>query len=238
MDLTCDIKLTDSPFIDHVWRGKSEGEGGSFISIANSHWGMVVTRINGQTMMTVRGPETVATSAYSPEGAEFFGVQFKPGTLMPDLPAKMLMDRCDVTLPNASSQSFWLNGAAWQFPDYENIETFIERLIREEVLIHEPVVNAVLQGEQPGDVSLRTVQRRFLQATGLTYGMISQIERARQAAILLKQGMSILDTVEAAGYFDQPHLTRSLKHFIGQTPAQIMNKNRTERLSFLYNTGS
>jgi methylphosphotriester-DNA--protein-cysteine methyltransferase len=39
---------------------------------------------------------------------------------------------------------------------------------------------------------------------------------------LLQQGVSILDTVDQAGYFDQPHLTRALKHLMGQTPAQII----------------
>jgi methylphosphotriester-DNA--protein-cysteine methyltransferase len=49
-----------------------------------------------------------------------------------------------------------------------------------------------------------------------------QIERARYATLLLRQGISIPDTTHEAGYFDQPHLTRSLKYFIGQTPAQII----------------
>jgi len=56
----------------------------------------------------------------------------------------------------------------------------------------------------------------------LTHGAVCQIERARQALALLQQGISILDTVDQAGYADQPHLTRSLKYFIGQTPAQIV----------------
>lgn len=70
-------------------------------------------------------------------------------------------------------------------------------------------------------MSFSTVRRRFLRATGLRPGTVRQIERARKAELLLKQGQSILDTVYEAGYFDQPHLTRSLKHFLGQTPAQI-----------------
>ncbi len=37
-----------------------------------------------------------------------------------------------------------------------------------------------------------------------------------------------------AGYFDQAHLTRSLKHFTGQTPVQIVRGQ--EQLSLLYNT--
>jgi AraC-like DNA-binding protein len=94
-----------------------------------------------------------------------------------------------------------------------------------------------LQG-QPVETSLRTVQRRFLQATGLTHNSIYQIQRARYATTLLKQGTPILDTVHAAGYFDQPHMTRSLKQFIGLTPAQIGDPGRSERLSFLYKTSS
>jgi methylphosphotriester-DNA--protein-cysteine methyltransferase len=50
----------------------------------------------------------------------------------------------------------------------------------------------------------------------------------------LKQGVSILDTVHEAGYFDQAHLTRSLKYLIGQTPAKIARGD--EQLSFLYKT--
>ena len=41
-------------------------------------------------------------------------------------------------------------------------------------------------------------------------------------------GVSILDTAYEAGYFDQPHLTRSLKQFIGRTPAQILQLRQPE----------
>jgi AraC-like DNA-binding protein len=66
------------------------------------------------------------------------------------------------------------------------------------------------------------VQRRFLRATGLTHGALCQIESAQKATALLEQGVSILDTVELVGYADQPHLTRSLKRFVGRTPAEIV----------------
>ena len=52
----------------------------------------------------------------------------------------------------------------------------------------------------------------------MTQNDFYQIERARYATSLLKKGIPILDTVYQAGYFDQPHLTRSLKHFIGLNP--------------------
>ena len=99
----------------------------------------------------------------------------------------------------------------------------------------EPVVGAALQG-QLKDLSLRSVQRRFVQSTGVTQGTIRQIERARYATLLLKQDVSIIETIHEAGYFDQAHLTRSMKYFIGQTPTQIIRQSRPEQLSFLFNT--
>ena len=48
------------------------------------------------------------------------------------------------------------------------------------------------------------------------------MKRAQQATALLTQGISIPDTMYEVGYFDQPNLTRSLKRFIGYTPAQII----------------
>ena len=52
--------------------------------------------------------------------------------------------------------------------------------------------------------------------------------------LLLRQRVSVLEAVHQAGYVDQPHMIRSLKHFIGQTPTQIVGEQ--SQLSFLYNT--
>lgn len=234
MDLTCEERPSDSPFVELIWRSHSE-HGAAFNSMAEIHCGIVVTKYRGKTILTVRGPETRATPAYGPADAEFMGIMFKAGSFMPILPATRVMDRNDVNLPEATSKTFWLNGRAWQFPDFENADTFVDWLTRDGLLAHDPVVGAVLQGE-PVEMSPRSVQRRFVQATGLTQGDVHQIERARYATALLKQGVSILDAVDLAGYYDQPHLTRSLKHYVGLTPAQIADQNRTEKLSFLYKT--
>jgi len=128
-----------------------------------------------------------------------------------------------------------LNGSAWQFPNYENADTFVDRLVRESLLDCDPIIEPVLRGE-PQELSPRSIQRRVLQATGLTRGSIRQIERARHATMLLQQGISILDTVERAGYSDQAHLTRALKHLIGKTPTQIINRSEPEQLSLLFKT--
>jgi helix-turn-helix protein len=196
---------------------------------------MVVSKYQGETTVTVRGPETKVTPMHvTLVGAEFFGIIFKYGVFMPPFPVPGLVDG-DVDLPDASSKSFWLSGSTWQFPNYENADTFVERLVKEDLLVCDPIIEPVLRGE-PQELSLRSVQRRFVHATGLSQGSIRKIERARYATMLLGQGVSILDTVDQAGYSDQAHLTRALKHLIGKTPAQIINKSEPEQMSLLFKT--
>jgi AraC-like DNA-binding protein len=234
MLLNFEQRPSDSPLVDSIWRTRST-RAGNFTSVAFNHWQIVVWTAEGKSNVTVRGPETKATLAYCPPETEFFAIVFKPGTLMPDLPASSLIDK-DANLPQARCNSFCLNGAAWQIPTYENADAFVDKLVKTGLLTPEPIVNAALQGHL-NDISLRSVQRRFLRVTGLTHTALRQIERARFATSLLRDGLSILDTVEQAGYFDQPHLTRSMKHYVGHTPAQLMDKITPVQLSFLYNTG-
>ena len=227
MKFLIEERPSDSPLVERVWRAHSE-QAGIFLSQAKIYGEIVLTRYQGKTVLTVRGPETKATPmSFSWTGAEFLGIDLKPGTFLPELPPGQIMDLRDANLPEASSNAFWLCGSVWHYPDYDNADTFIARLVHAGLLMRDPVVEGVLQGH-PHHMSPRSVQYRFLQATGLTQRMIRQIERARQAATLLEQGWSIADVMYAAGYFDQPHLTRALKRFMGQTPAQIVRGGQSE----------
>lgn len=223
MELVFDEGSADSSLVEMVWRTHSE-RAGTFTSIAASNWEMVVTTFNGKTTITARGPETKASQADFPPDAEFFGITFRLGTFMPHLPIRTLLDRQDATLPEASSNSFWLYGSAWELPTFENADVFVDRLIRQGILVRDPVVEAAIRGRTP-DVSIRSLQYRFLRATGLTHRTIQQIERARSAVSLLERGTPISDTALQLGYFDQAHLTNSLKRFVGRTPARIAQKN-------------
>jgi hypothetical protein len=223
-------RLSDSSLVERVWRCHSERAGG-FLSVAASHFEMCVTRLRGKVYLTLRGPELSATTAECPAEGEWLGIRFKPGTFMPKIPPGNLRNRRDLTLPDATSRSFWLNGSVWDYPDFDNAEVFVKRLVKSGILTSDPIVGEVLR-EQPSRLSLRSAQRHFLRATGMTYTSFRQIERARYATNLLKRGASILDTVHLAGYFDQAHLTRSLKQLIGETPVKIVRAER--QLSFLY----
>ena len=225
-------RSSESAVVEKVWRARSD-RADSFLSVAASHFEIAVTRLQSRTFLTLRGPETKATTVDCPTDGEWLGIRFKLGTFVPRVPPGQLLDRNDLTLPDASSRSFWLDGSAWAYPDFESAETFVARLVRKGILARDPAVETVMRREQPTQ-SLRTAQRHFLRATGLTHGTVQQIERARYATNLLRHGTSILDTVHEAGYFDQAHLTRSLKHLIGQTPVAI-GRAQTQ-LSFLYKT--
>src|SRR5882724_9603444 len=114
MLFSIDDRFSDLPFVERVWRGRSN-RAGMFLSVAASHFEIAVTRLRGKTFLTLRGPETKATSADCPAEGEWLGIRFKLGTFMPHLTPGQLRDRNDVTLPDAASRSFWLNGSAWEY---------------------------------------------------------------------------------------------------------------------------
>ncbi|MCA0456077.1 MAG: helix-turn-helix domain-containing protein [Chloroflexi bacterium] len=218
-------RSSDSPYIHMIWRGHVDKDYQP-VCPADPHWNLLFTQRGKHINVKVEGATDQTIQKHNFEGSEFLVIRFKLGMYMPVIPVHHLLNT-NTDLPDASSHSFWLNGASWQLPTFENVETFVERLVREDVLAVEPVVNSVMQEEEQ-NVSFRTVRRRFLQATGLTPKIIQQINRAQQASDLLQQGVSILDTVYQLGYSDQPHMTRSLKRFIGTTPAQLARMSAAE----------
>ena len=219
MSITHEERSSDSPYVETIMHGRTLSDG-SPVRPAECHWHMVFVRKDGELRVVFVGPWTTAGFTYYAAGAEILWIKFGLGTFMPHLPASNFLD-AETILPGAASQSFWLKGSPWQFPDYENAETFVERLVRNDVLVRDPLVEVVLRG-QPQGLSARTLRHRFLRATGLTQSRIRQIQRAQRAAALLRQGKPIFDAVHEVGYFDQPHMTRSLKQWVGHTPAQIV----------------
>jgi hypothetical protein len=226
MSLIYEERLSDSPYVENVTWGHTTGEG-VVIRPAECHWHMVFVKYNGSFNPLMVGPLTSSGVVNWIEGLELLWIRFKIGTFIPHLPTKNIID-IETPLPEAgSSHSFWLKGSAWQFPNYENVDTFVNRLGREELLVTDPVVSTALR-DHPQDVAERTVRHRFQHVTGLSQNHIRQVERAKRAETLLRQGMSILDTVYEAGYFDQPHMTRALKQFVGYTPAQLARMSQVK----------
>lgn len=189
-------------------------------SVAGVRWGLVFWEQDGQCHATVTGPETRTSTAPVPEGAVFTGIDFAVGTSLRALPTPQLVDG-GVELPDTTRRAFRLDGARWEIPGADDAEGLVERLVRAEIVVRDPLVAEILRGGSAPAVSGRTLERRFRAATGLTRGGIRQIERARTAAELLAAGITAADVVAKLDYFDEPHLARALRTYVGRTAGQL-----------------
>ncbi|GAA2264454.1 helix-turn-helix domain-containing protein [Glycomyces scopariae] len=230
---------SDSPYVERVYRVEECGDGAapeSMVSVANSNWELIAWTAEGVTNVSVRGPETRPTVV--PMGGRMdgaFGVVFRHGAHLRNLPVADLVDTA-VRSPRTTARTFVLAGDEWEIPAYGNAEVFVDRLVRAGLLVRDPLVADVLAGDTPLLVTPRSVQRRVAAATGLTQGAIRQIERARQAAMLLREGRAAADVVHLVGYHDQPHLARSMARFVGRKATQLQRPAPDEMLSLLYKT--
>ena len=111
MFITFEDRPSDSPFIERVWRCRSEG-GGRFLSVAAGNLELVVTRVAGLTMVTLRGPETRPTTLLCPPNGQWFAIRFRLGVYMPQLPTYLLMDHRDVNCRSPPMGRFGSRAAA------------------------------------------------------------------------------------------------------------------------------
>jgi hypothetical protein len=188
-------------------------------SVATVCWGLVFWEHEGTPQAGITGPETGTGTAPVPEGATFVGIDFAVGTSLRAVPTSALVN-AGAALPQVTRRSFRLDGSRWESPGPDDAEALVDRLVHAGAVVRDPLVTEARRGGPP-TVSGRTVERRFRAATGLTHGAVRQIERARAAAALLAGGSPVAEVVAGLGYFDEPHLARALRRFVGRTARQL-----------------
>jgi len=218
MALRFETRASDSPWVDAVWTCTSENVE-EMTSVAAVSWGLVFWERHGKAYASISGPETRTRTSPVPEGATFVGIEFAVGTSLRSVPVPALVDG-GVELPDATHRSFRLDGARWETPGPDDAEALVDRLVRSGAVVRDRLITEVRRGYRPA-VSPRTVERRFRAATGLTQGAVRQIERARGAARLLAAGSPVAEVVAGLDYFDEPHLARALRRYVGRTPRQL-----------------
>ncbi|MGN7860186.1 helix-turn-helix domain-containing protein [Microbacterium sp. 22303] len=219
-------RSSDSPLIEQVWRSRSTGAT-TMMSVARAHWDLVFWEDSKGLHAGVQGPETRASEAPVPQGASFLGVRFALGTRLSGLSPSSLVDRF-TTLPIACGE-VRIGPDQVRLPRYNDAEDFVELLLRRELVLVSPLDDAA--------VSSRTRQRRYLHAVGMPFRTVQQIARAHDAAVLLQHGRAPVDVVQECGYFDQPHLARSVRRFIGNSAGELARESPTMMpLSLLYKT--
>ncbi|TCK22914.1 helix-turn-helix domain-containing protein [Pseudonocardia endophytica] len=220
MGLTIETLGGDIPMVHRVWSARCDATT-VLTSVAKSSSMIAFARSRDGTTVHLRGPETAATRLTCEEGWEFFGVEFRVGAYVPLFPPCGLLDLNDALLPTPSGNRILLGDHDWEMPDEQNVDVFVGRLVRAGLLFFDPLVDEIRHGERPPALSERSAQIRFRRAVGVSRRKLVSIEQARQAARLLATGQPIADVVVAAGYYDQPQLTRAVRWATGHTPAEL-----------------
>lgn len=215
------IRALDGP-LDRIWSAQCDGRT-DFSSLASVGPGIGFARVGGGSWAVhLRGPATRATTMTCSPDSEYFGVDFRLGAYLPAFPPVRLADLRDAVLPTLPDGRILLDGQSWEMPTPQNLDVFVHRLERAGLLVVDPLIEELRHGDTPRAMPERTAQSRFVRAVGLSCRKLKVIERARWAASLLSSGAAIQEVVTVAGYYDQPQLTRSLRVFIGHTPAEIV----------------
>ena len=108
------------------------------------------------------------------------------------------------------------------------IERFVERRIVASGVAEDEIVSrcvAAMQEEvatQAG-IGRRQLERRFRKVVGISPGTLSDILRFRRVfdAIEHDSARPWTDAAAAAGYYDQSHLVRDFRRFVGCTPTEF-----------------
>ncbi len=226
MSFLCEEHRPNSPYIEALWRIRQASDG-AYFSAADGQWDLAFINEDNSTRILLTGPSSHAQRVTYRAGNRNFGIRFRRGIIFPGLNAHAMLN---TTLQlQHDSKYFWLNSQQHPIPRFEDLPAFVERLARRGIISQDTIVAGILAGKY-NELSSRTAQRHFLQATGLSHTYIKQIDRARQAITLLQAGKPIADVANETGYADQAHMNRLLKHLTHKTPGQILGK-----LSFPFN---
>ncbi len=223
MSFTYEEKAAISKLVDVFWRTEDVSDG-VYMAAADGSWDMIFTTTKeGDVTTRLSGPSTTTTPVYYKKGNKNIGMRLKQGVFFTHIPTSKVVDVTE-TLPMPTKNTFILGGHVLDVPTYEEFDVFVAGLERIGLLSEDPIVRAVLEGKKYG-ASLRSVQRRFGQAVGMTPAYVLQIERAWQAVELLKAGKPIVEVVHDLGYSDQAHLNKNIKKVTGYTPRQTAHRD-------------
>ncbi len=182
-------------------------------------WDIAILKRGDDVQVLRTGLTTKTVSYVADEGDEILAITFNPDTFMSLMPGEQMRDE-GVLLETIGRDRFWIGSDVVEIPTIDNVDGFIASLLRRGIVESNDIVTSIVSGA-PKAMSERTMQRHFLRTTGLTYKSFTQIERAQKAMALLQMGRPAADVAFALGYADQPHMIRSLKAIMGQTPGGV-----------------
>jgi AraC-like DNA-binding protein len=194
-------------------------------ALPDGSWDLLFVRKAGGPWTVIQTGQIAApVEVNSDAGDEMLTIALRPEVYMPRLPGRLTLNR-GVLRPVERDRQFWVEGERFEIPDFENAEQLVADLARKGLLERDPVVALALRGARQR-LDERSVQRHFAEVTGLGLKAFRQIERAHEAARLLRAGQSPSQVAAALGFTDQAHLTHSLKRLLGQTPGRLAGRTQ------------
>lgn len=214
-----ELRGSTNPEILAVWRAHVD-QAADYTDEASEHWGLsFIRRVDSSFAAELAGPRIESLPIRSRRGESYWGVELAAHVVIPGVD-KAVLRGAIAELPVADDQ-VTIRAHAYPIPGFEELETFVSRLLADGVLVADPDVRRALGGDVAG-LSRRSWQRRFRSVTGLRRKEIERLDRSRHAYRLLSEGVPPADVAVAAGYADQAHLTRELRRIRGETPARIL----------------
>src|SRR4051794_3874124 len=160
--------------LSRVWAGTCDSPT-DFSSIASATPGLGFARIGGTTRVHLRGPVTTATTLSCPPDSEYFGVDFRLGAHLTLFPRAGLVNG-EIVLPTVPDGRILLDGREWEMPTPQNVDVFVERLVRSGLLVVDPLVEELRHEGRVRGVPERTAQSRFVRAVGVSRRSLVVIE--------------------------------------------------------------
>src|SRR3954447_7550760 len=145
MGLTFNAVAGELPLVQRVWSASCDAATG-FTSAAKATSMIAFARSDAGTTVHLRGPETTGTSLTCAEGWEFFGVELRLGASLPLHPPSGLADLNDALLPTLPSGRVLLDQRDWEMPTAQNVDVFLDRLVRAGLLVFDPLVDDIRHG--------------------------------------------------------------------------------------------
>lgn len=218
----------DSPVLECIWQSRATRDE-RYLVPAVEYWDLWFTRApDGELGAGLSGPNLGHRWVRSTIGEHSWGIQLKAHVVLPGVSKRLLLGGEQQLVVEAGHVT--LARHAVPFPEFADLEAFADRLLKLDILRWDDDVRRMLSGDDAG-YSERHRQRRVRAATGMTRKQIQQLSRAREAFALLMQGVQPSECAARCGFSDQAHLTRSLRVFHGQTPAQVLSGRQRREYS-------
>lgn len=184
----------------------------------------------------VSGPQTAPFASRNDGPIHTLCLVFHPQAFaaLTGLPASTLRDRhrplaealpadwaeLDERLCAAADEQAQIDAAAaWLLPRWRAARGRLDQRLADlpQVLRGLPVRGvAAWMGFSP-----RQLERRSLQAHGLSPRELRAITRGHEAVLGDDPGQPLADAAQAHGYADQPHMTREYRRLVGESPAEL-----------------